>query len=162
MNAEILSIGNEILIGRTINTNSAFIGRKLTEIGIDVRWITAVGDTQEDLLEAIAIADNRADVIIATGGLGPTHDDITKTVFCKYFGSNLILNETILGAVKNRFKKRGIEMPGVNVGQAMVPDNAAILENHFGTAPGLRFKKNGKYFFVIPGVPFEMQNLIEL
>ncbi len=161
MNAEILSIGNEILIGQTINTNASFVGHELTEIGINVRWITVVGDKQEDILAAISIADNRADVIVATGGLGPTHDDITKTVFCKYFGSNLILDKTILREVKNRFKKRGVEMPGVNVGQAMVPDNAYILKNHFGTAPGLRFMKNGKHFFVIPGVPFEMKNLIE-
>lgn len=162
MKAEILSIGNEILIGQTINTNASFIGRKLTEIGVDVRWITAVGDKQDDLLEAIANAASRADVVVATGGLGPTHDDITKFVFCKYFGSNLILNETVLKEVKKRFENRGIEMPGVNVGQAMVPDNAHILKNHFGTAPGLRFEKNSKYFFIVPGVPFEMKNLVEL
>ncbi|MBD3287367.1 CinA family nicotinamide mononucleotide deamidase-related protein [candidate division KSB1 bacterium] len=160
MNAEILSIGDEILIGQTVNTNAAFIGRKLTEIGIDVRWVSAVGDTRDDILNAISAADSRADVIITTGGLGPTHDDITKNVFCEYFGSNLVLDKALQEKVRQRFEKRGMEMPAVNIGQAMVPDNAEILKNPFGTAPGLRFEKNGKYFFVIPGVPFEMKNLV--
>ena len=161
MKVEIISIGDEILIGQIVNSNAAFIAEKLTEIGYDVEWITTVGDNSERLLEAIETAEKRTDVIIATGGLGPTHDDITKKVFAHYFNSELILDEQIYYKIKERFRRRRIRMAKINKEQAMVPHNATIIENPVGTAAGLLFEKPGKYFFVMPGVPAEMVTMTE-
>jgi len=161
MKAEIISIGDEILIGQIVNTNAAFIAQKLTDIGFDVDWITTVGDNEERLLEAIKTAERRTDIIIATGGLGPTHDDITKKVFARYFNSKLILNEQIFQKIRERFRRRRIRMAKTNKEQAMVPDNATLVDNEVGTAAGLLFEKNGKYFFVLPGVPAEMISMME-
>lgn len=161
MNVEIISIGDEILIGQIVNTNASYIAEKLTEIGYDVNWITTVGDDQDRIWEAIQTAEKRTDVILATGGLGPTHDDITKTIFAGYFNSNLILNEEVLQKIKDRFRRRRIRMAKTNKEQALVPDNATIIENSVGTAAGLLFEKVGKYFFVLPGVPVEMIAMME-
>jgi len=161
MRVEILSIGDEILIGQIVNTNAAFIAEKLTESGFDVDWITAVGDNEERILDALKLAESRVDVVIATGGLGPTHDDITKKVFANYFNSKLILNEQVLHKIKERFRRRRIRMAKINKEQAMVPDNATIIENQAGTAPGLLFQKDARYFFVMPGVPAEMVAMME-
>ena len=161
MVAEIISIGDEILIGQTVNTNASYISTKLTEVGVEVRWITAVGDNEDDLISTIAIAEQRADVIICTGGLGPTHDDMTKNVFTKYFDTNLILNKKLLKKVENHFKSRGIPMPIVNREQALVPQNATIIDNKVGTASGLLFEKKNTYFFILPGVPLEMKTMID-
>jgi len=158
---EILTIGDEILIGQIVNSNAAFIAEKVTELGFDVEWITTVGDNWERLLEAIELAESRADIIIATGGLGPTHDDITKKVFASYFNSRLILDEATLIKIKERFRRRRIRMAKINNEQALVPDNATIIENNAGTAPGLLFQKGEKFFFVIPGVPAEMASIME-
>jgi len=162
MLAEIISIGDELLIGQTINTNAAYIGAKLTEIGIEVNWITSVGDDRNALFSVLAIAEKRADVIICTGGLGPTHDDLTKDVFVTYFKAKLICNEKILNKIKSFFFDRGVEMPNINEEQALVPDNATVIENNVGTAPGLLFlNQDNKMFFVLPGVPFEMKTMID-
>lgn len=161
MKAEIVSIGDELLIGQTINTNASFIGQKLTEIGIEVKRITTISDHEEDIISAITSAEKRADVIIATGGLGPTHDDVTKKAFVRYFKSKLILNKTILKKIQKSFKERGIVMSPINEEQALVPDDASIVENKMGTAPGLRFQKNNRDFFVLPGVPSEMKTMVE-
>ena len=161
MKAEIISIGDEILLGHTINTNASYIGQRLTEIGIEVKWITSVGDNELDLSVALSIAEKRVDVVICTGGLGPTHDDMTKNLFVKYFNSKLILNEAILEKIKNYFKNRGVVMPKINEEQALVPDNAAAIENDVGTAPGLLFKRKKKHFFVLPGVPLEMKTMMD-
>ena len=161
MKVEILTIGDEILIGQIVNSNAAFIAEKVTELGFDVEWITTVGDNWERLLEAIELAESRADIIIATGGLGPTHDDITKKVFASYFNSRLILDEATLIKIKERFRRRRIRMAKINNEQALVPDNATIIENNAGTAPGLLFQKGEKFFFVIPGVPAEMASIME-
>ncbi len=159
--AEIISIGDELLIGQIGNTNALFIADKLTEIGIEVKWITVIGDNEDQILESIATAENRSEVTVVTGGLGPTHDDITKTVFVKYFRSNLILDKALLQELNQRFEKRKIKMVKANEEQALVPDNAKIIKNKIGTAPGLLFKKNDKYFFVLPGVPIEMKMMTE-
>jgi nicotinamide-nucleotide amidase len=161
MKAEIISIGDELLIGQTINSNSSFIADKLTEIGVDVNWITTVGDNENQIFESIETAEKRSDVTIVTGGLGPTHDDITKNVFVKYFQSTLILDEALLRELRQRFKARKIKMVKTNDEQAMVPDNATVIENEVGTAPGLLFEKNNKFFFVLPGVPIEMKTITE-
>jgi nicotinamide-nucleotide amidase len=158
---EILTIGDEILMGQIVNTNAAFIAEKVTELGFDVDWITVVGDNDERLFKAIELAEKRADIIIATGGLGPTHDDITKKAFACYFNSELILDEATLIKIKARFRRRRIRMAKINKEQAMVPDNATIIENNAGTAPGLLFQKGEKFFFVIPGVPAEMASIME-
>ncbi len=161
MKVEILSIGDEILIGQIVNTNAAFIAEKLTELGYDVDWITTVGDNAELLEQALKLAESRVDIVIATGGLGPTHDDITKKVFAKYFNSKLVLNEQVFHKIKERFRRRRIRMAKINKEQAMVPDNATVIENQAGTAPGLLFQKGTKYFFVMPGVPAEMVAMME-
>jgi nicotinamide-nucleotide amidase len=161
MKIEILTIGDEILIGQIVNTNAAFIAEKVTELGFDVDWITVVGDTDERLFQAIEVAERRSDIIIATGGLGPTHDDITKKVFARYFNSRLVLDEPTLNRIKERYRRRRIRMSKINKEQAMVPDNATIIENKAGSAPGLLFQKDQKYFFVMPGVPAEMVSIME-
>jgi len=161
MKAEIISIGDEILIGQITNTNASFIAEKLTEIGIDVKWITTVGDNENQIFESIATAEKRSDLTVVTGGLGPTHDDITKNVFVKYFKSKLILDEALLQELRARFKARKIKMVKANEEQALVPDNATVIKNEVGTAPGLLFERNNKYFFVLPGVPVEMKTITE-
>ena len=160
MNAEIISIGNELLKGFTVNTNAAFISTKLEEIGIPVQWVTTVGDDEGNILQAIELAEKRADLIISTGGLGPTHDDITKKAFAKYFESEFVLNEQILEKLHQRFRRRNMVMSKCNEQQALVPEKAKILENNVGTAPGLLFEKSGKLFFVLPGVPTEMEWIV--
>ncbi|MEE4312056.1 MAG: CinA family nicotinamide mononucleotide deamidase-related protein [candidate division KSB1 bacterium] len=161
MIAEIVSIGDEILVGQTINTNAAYIGKRLQETGVEVKWMTAIGDNEADLITLLKYAEERSDVIIFTGGLGPTHDDMTKNVFAKYFHSHLKLNEQILKNIKDFFDKRGVEMPKINEEQAMIPDNAIVFENENGTAPGLFFKNRNAMFFVLPGVPLEMKAMID-
>lgn len=161
MKVEVLTIGDEILMGQIVNTNAAFIAENVTELGFDVDWITVVGDNDERLFKAIELADGRADIIIATGGLGPTHDDITKKVFARYFNSSLIMDESTLNKIKERFRSRRIRMAKINKEQALVPDNATIIENNAGTAPGLLFQQGAKFFFVIPGVPAEMVSIME-
>jgi len=154
---EIISIGDELLIGNTLNTNATYIAKGLTAIGLEVVRITTIGDDADELRSALSEAMTSNDVTIMTGGLGPTHDDITKEIVADFFGSTLTLDETILDGLRRRFKTRGMEMASVNVGQAMVPVGADILNNPVGTAPGLLFTKNGKKCFVLPGVPAEMK-----
>jgi len=161
MKVEIISIGDEILIGQIVNTNATYIAQKLTELGFDVDWITVVGDNTDRLFKAIELAEQRAEIVIATGGLGPTHDDITKKVFAHYFNSKLVLNEQILKKIRDRFRRRRIRMANTNKEQAMVPNNATLIENEVGTAAGLLFQKEEQYFFVLPGVPAEMISMME-
>lgn len=161
MRVEIISIGDELLIGQTINTNASWMGEQLLKIGIHLNWITTVGDNTDHLEQAVRIAESRADVILMTGGLGPTHDDITKKVLSNYYQSKLILNEDILEQVKERFRKRNIPMVKVNEEQALVPENAEIISNDEGTAPGMIFSRNGSTTFVMPGVPREMKAMMK-
>jgi len=155
MIAEIISIGDELLIGQTINTNAAFISGALTDIGFDVNWITTVGDDEHNINAALVQAQQRADVIITTGGLGPTHDDITKKVFADYFKTDMVLHKATFNRLQQRFKKRNLVLTESNIAQAMVPTTAKVLENPVGTAPALLFKRENKLFFVLPGVPVE-------
>ncbi len=162
MKAEILTIGDEILIGSTVNTNAAFIGAKLVECGIYPCWTTVVGDDRERIIEALRIAWHRADVVMITGGLGPTHDDITKTVIAEFFGEKIVVNERLLEHTRALFARMGRVMPPSSVNQGLIPENCEILWNELGSAAGMLFQREGKACFVMPGVPFEMRRMMEV
>ncbi len=162
MQAEIITIGDEILIGQIIDTNSAFIGKALNSIGVSVYQITSVQDDREHLLKAFAEAESNADIIIITGGLGPTKDDITKHTLADYFEDTLVQNNGVLQHVEALFKNY-INQPisEVNKKQALILSKAKVLTNRFGTAPGMWIEKGNKTFISLPGVPYEMKALIE-
>lgn len=159
--AEIITIGDELLIGQVIDTNSAWIGQKLNENGIKVFQITSVSDNEEHILNALRDASMRADIILITGGLGPTKDDITKYTLCKYFKSNLRFDETAFIQIEKLFKARGREVTTVNRKQAEVPEKCEVIQNLQGTAPGMWFEEKGKIFISMPGVPYEMKSMME-
>jgi nicotinamide-nucleotide amidase len=155
--AELLTIGDEILYGQIVDTNSQWMSVELDKIGIKVIRKTSIGDQEDEILTAFAEAEKRADIILITGGLGPTNDDITKPCLAKYFNCGLILNEEALGEVTEFFKSRGRELTEVNRLQAMLPTACEKITNEIGTAPGMWFPKNGKVFMSMPGVPHEMK-----
>ncbi len=163
MYAEIITIGDEILIGQIVDTNSAFIGKALNSIGISVYQITSVQDDKTHILKAFASAEKNADVIIITGGLGPTKDDITKHTIAEYFNDELVQNDAVLKHVEHLFKTYISTSPisDLNRKQALVPSKSQVLMNNFGTAPGMWFEKGDKTFISLPGVPYEMKSLIE-
>ncbi|BAO76751.1 competence/damage-inducible protein A [Winogradskyella sp. PG-2] len=161
MQAEIITIGDEILIGQVVDTNSAFLGKEFNKIGISIYQITSIQDDKAHILKALKEAEENADFIIVTGGLGPTKDDITKHTICEYFNDTLVENKAVLSHVENLFKtyiKR--PMSDINKQQALVPSMADVLMNEYGTAPGMWLEKNGKVFVSLPGVPYEMKSLI--
>ncbi len=158
--AEVITIGDEILFGQITDTNTQWIGTELTNIGIRPIRKSSVGDTEAAILEVLAEAEARADVILITGGLGPTKDDITKTTMCKYFDTELVINEHALEIITSFFVKRGRPMTELNRQQAALPKACTYIANHWGTAPGMWFERNGKVFISMPGVPFEMKNLM--
>ena len=162
MKAEIITIGDEILIGQIIDTNSAFIAKELNKIGISVKQISTVEDEKSHILEALYEAKSRADIIIITGGLGPTKDDITKDCLCEFFEDKLVNNEEVLQHIEYLFEKY-IDTPisDLNRQQAMLPSKAVALKNKYGTAAGMWFDSEGKAYVSLPGVPFEMKALIE-
>lgn len=161
MKSEIITIGDELLIGQVIDTNSAWIAEQLNTIGILVYQITSISDNRQHILTTLEEAQKRADIILVTGGLGPTKDDITKQTICEFFGSKLVLHNDSLDLIKALLLRRGItEIIENNRNQAFVPDNCKVLLNHNGTAPCMWFEKNEKIFVFMPGVPFEMKALI--
>jgi len=163
INASIITIGDELLIGQTIDTNSAWIGQELNKIGVWLKRRVAVGDVWDDIWNALDAESKESDIIIITGGLGPTADDITKPLLCKYFGGKLIVNEEVLAHVKYLFEKvfrRPGPMLESNLKQAEVPDVCTVLHNARGTAPGMWFEKNRKIYASLPGVPHEMKGLM--
>lgn len=159
--ASIITIGDELLIGQVIDTNSAFIAQQLNNIGIAVKHRVAVGDNKQDIINALEQESKHANIILITGGLGPTADDITKPLLCEYFGGKMILHEKTLQQIEHLFthvlKRPMIER---NRKQAEVPDVCTVLINEKGTAPGMMFEKDGKIFIAMPGVPYEMQHII--
>jgi nicotinamide-nucleotide amidase len=158
MNLEIVTIGDELLLGHIVNTNASWMSRELNEIGISVRKVTTVGDDAKEILAAFRLAWKENDIVIVTGGLGPTHDDISKASVAKFFRKKLVLHEKTLTTVRGYFTMLGYErMPEVNVGQAMVPEDFTPLRNERGTAPGLLYQDGGKTFVILPGVPTEME-----
>ena len=161
MKAELIIIGDEILNGTTLDTNSQFLARELEGLNIEVIRRSTVKDRVEAIKLALSEAEARADIIITTGGLGPTKDDITKKTLASYLGEKLVMNEDVLSHVVAYFKKRGREMLAVNELQALVPESATILHNAVGTAPGTWVEQRGKVFISMPGVPYEMRYITE-
>jgi nicotinamide-nucleotide amidase len=161
MNAEIISIGDELLIGQVINTNQALLAEKLNSIGIAVHRMTTVGDEEDKILEAFARGMNDHDLLLVTGGLGPTHDDITRNAVCRFFGTDLVVNEEALSRVRGFFERRGIAPRKINEDQALVPRSCMVIQNDHGTAPGFLFERSGRYLIALPGVPFEMKAMTE-
>ncbi|WP_034921520.1 competence/damage-inducible protein A [Gillisia sp. CAL575] len=162
MIAEIITIGDEILIGQIVDTNSAHIAQELNKIGVSVHQITSVEDEHEHILTTLKEASKRADIILITGGLGPTKDDITKKVLCEFFEDSLVRNDEVLKHIESIFAKY-ITTPisDLNREQALMPSKAIALHNEYGTAPGLWMKKDEKVYISMPGVPFEMKSLME-
>ena len=162
MQAEIITIGDEILIGQIIDTNSAFIGKALNSIGVSVYQITSIQDEKDHLIKAFKEAEENADIIIITGGLGPTKDDITKHTLAEYFNDTLVQNDLVLAHVEQLFEKY-ITTPisDLNRKQALVPSKSKVLMNKYGTAPGMWMEKGNKVFISLPGVPYEMKALVE-
>ncbi len=160
MDVELISIGDEIISGHTVDTNSAYAAPKLAEIGLSVTYKTAVGDDLKRMEEVIKRALVRTDIVIATGGLGPTDDDVTKRVICKVFKRKLIFHEEVLDDLKKRFEARGFKMPSINQNQALLPQGATFLPNKTGSAVGILISENNKIFVSMPGVPREMEVML--
>lgn len=162
MKAEIMAVGTELLLGDILNTNAQFLAQELAALGIDVHYQTVVGDNPKRLEDTIFHAFSRADLIITTGGLGPTEDDLTKETAAKYFGEELVLDERALGRIRKYFDRTGRTMTQNNVKQAMVPaDHCTVLYNDNGTAPGIIIEKNGKMIVMLPGPPRETVPMFE-
>lgn len=162
MKAEIITIGDELLNGQVVDTNSAWIAKHLGALHIPVVHITSISDKERAIQQALRQAEARADVIIMTGGLGPTRDDVTKAAVAAYFSTTLVHDPAVLAHVKDVFQRSGrTNMPAINIGQAEVLANATVLFNDVGTAPGMAVERDGKYFAFLPGVPFEMKFLLE-
>ena len=158
--AEIITIGDEILSGQTLDTNSHWISVELDQAGIQVQRKTSVGDKKEAILKVLAEAGSRSDIIIITGGLGPTSDDLTKPCLTKYFNTELVRNQEALAHIQHLFKRAEKKLSTFNEQQADLPKNCSPIHNAFGTAPGMWFDVKGKVFISIPGVPFEMKKMM--
>ena len=161
MKATIVTIGDEILIGQILDTNSRYISRALNAHGIVVAEHTSIGDNRTQIVETLDRALSQSEVVIITGGLGPTKDDITKHTLCDYFGSTLRYNEVEAEHIRTMLEARNIAFNELNRGQAMVPECCTVMHNAHGTAPGMWFEQNGRVVVSLPGVPFEMQHLID-
>ena len=161
MQVEIITIGDEILIGQIVDTNSAWMAQQLNLIGFSVKQISSVSDNEAHILNAFKEASERANVVLITGGLGPTKDDITKNTFCKYFSTHLVLNEAVYSDVEELFKARGKEVSELNRKQAEIPEICTVLRNPIGTAPGMWFDVNNTVYVSMPGVPFEMKQMMQ-
>jgi nicotinamide-nucleotide amidase len=159
--SKIISIGDEILIGQIVNSNASFIGEKLFSIGMPVKRIVTIGDTEKELINELDDSLINFDVTIITGGLGPTHDDITKPTIVKYFNDVLVTDEKVLEQVKSIFRIRNINMPEVNYEQAKVPESCRVIFNESGTAPGMWLERKDKVIICLPGVPFEMKEMMK-
>ncbi|MEN9322249.1 MAG: hypothetical protein RL699_29 [Bacteroidota bacterium] len=161
MKAAILTIGDEILIGQIVDTNSSFIAKSLDKIGIEVCEMQSIADDKQAILEAFARFQDRVDLVLITGGLGPTKDDITKHTFCEYFGDQLQRNLAVEQHVVDLFQQKlKLEASQVNKDQALVPSSCEILHNEFGTAPGMWMRKAQTVFVSLPGVPYEMKAIV--
>ena len=161
MKAELITIGDEILIGQIVNTNSVFLAKALNDIGIEITQITSISDKKDDIIGALKLSEKRSKLVILTGGLGPTSDDLTKQTLCSYFNDKLIENKEILDHIEEIFKKY-VTTPinEQNRKQALLPSKAKIFKNNYGTASGMWFEKNGQVIISLPGVPFEMKSLM--
>jgi len=160
--AEIITVGDEILIGQTVDTNSAWMGMQLSLRGIRVNRITSIPDRREDIISALDEALGRVPLVLMTGGLGPTSDDITKDTLAEYFGSKMVMDPEVLAEISERIAKRNLEMNENNRRQALVPECCRVLANHAGTAPGMLFEKDGRLIVSMPGVPSEMKHIMQV
>lgn len=160
MKAYLISIGDELLIGQTINTNVAFIGSLISDINIEIIKSTVIGDDHKSILDEFGLASSKADIIICTGGLGPTNDDITRNAVVQYFKTELVHNDEVIEDIKSMLKRRGRELKKTHEDQAMVPKIADVIRNENGTAPGYWIEENKKIFIVMPGVPYEMKAMM--
>ena len=161
MNAHIVTIGDEILIGQTLNTNAAYIGEQLVNIQINVRKTSVVGDDEDAIIREFKLCLDENDIVIVTGGLGPTHDDVTRKCVVNFFHTSLEMNNEVLEDIKAMFNKRGRELTKNNEDQALIPKIAKVIRNASGTAPGMWIEKDGKIFVAMPGVPYEMKAMME-
>ncbi len=161
MNAEVLCVGTELLLGDTVNTNAAYIGRGLSSLGINLYYHTVVGDNPERLKKCLETAFSRSQLVIMTGGLGPTYDDLTKETVGEYFGLEMITDERQKEILEKRFIRNNGKMPESNYKQVMFPKGAVPLDNEFGTAPGMALEKDGKIVILMPGPPTEMMPMFE-
>jgi nicotinamide-nucleotide amidase len=161
MIAEIITIGDELLYGQTLDTNSAYLAEKLTSLGVEVKYKSTVGDDVKQIVGAMKLAMKRSDIVITTGGLGPTTDDVTKQAICDHFGRKLVLYEDILRKIESRYAQKGVEMPAIVRSQALLPEGTKPLSNDWGTAPGIFIEVKGKLFFALPGVPMEMERIFD-
>jgi nicotinamide-nucleotide amidase len=161
MKAYIITIGDEILLGNTLNTNAAYIGEQLSEINIPVVKTSVIGDDNSSILNELNLASETSDLILLTGGLGPTHDDVTRKSIVDFFNTELIENKEVLEDINLMFEKRKRIVTPINIDQAKVPKIADVIRNSLGTAPGLWIEKDKKIYAVMPGVPYEMQGMME-
>jgi nicotinamide-nucleotide amidase len=157
MKSVVMTIGDELLIGQVINTNAAFIAQKLNSVGIEVNRMITVSDDESDILRTLDESYNTSDVVIITGGLGPTHDDITKKTLCKFFKTDLVADAGTRAIIEGFLQQRNRVWSDVYEEQTLVPRGCIVIPNHHGTAPGELFEKNDKYVIVMPGVPYEME-----
>lgn len=160
MNLDIISIGDELLIGQTLNTNAHWIAAELDKIGFTIRQQTSISDNKEHIIETLSNVLKKSDVVLITGGLGPTNDDLTMPVLNEYFGGKLVVDATVYTDIEKMILGRGFEMNENNKRQALVPDNCKVVRNAHGTAPGLWFEQGNKVVVAMPGVPFEMKAMI--
>lgn len=160
MKAYLISIGDELLIGQTINTNVAFIGSLISDINIEIIKSTVISDDHKSILDELGLASSKADIIICTGGLGPTNDDITRNAVVQYFKTELVHNDEVIEDIKSMLKRRGRELKKTQEDQAMVPKIADVIRNENGTAPGYWIEEDKKIFIVTPGVPYEMKAMM--
>ena len=161
MKAYLISIGDELLIGQTINTNVAYIGKQISEVNISILKSSVIGDNQKTIMDELYYASTQSDIILLTGGLGPTHDDVTRSAIVDYFKTKLILNNDVLEDIKNMLLRRKRELTKTHEDQALVPKVAEVIRNENGTAPGYWIESDKKIFIVMPGVPYEMKGMME-
>lgn len=161
MQTEIITIGDEILIGQIVDTNSAWIGQQIVEAGGEVRYITTIADKKEEIKHALDIASKRSDIVLITGGLGPTKDDVTKVSMAEHFGVELVNYPNVLAHIEKLFARKGRPLNDGSRSQAMLPENCTPLQNDLGTAPGMQFDEGNVRFVSMPGVPYEMKAIME-
>ncbi|MDP2209020.1 MAG: competence/damage-inducible protein A [Bacteroidota bacterium] len=160
MNASIISIGDELLIGQVINTNASYIAEQLNKIGISIRNIITIGDNQTEIISTFKKSFSENDLVFVTGGLGPTHDDITKKAVCKFFNTQLVVDDKVNENIKRILELRNLKWNSAADEQTLVPEGCNIIQNNYGTAAGFLFERNKKYFIVTPGVPYEMKGMM--
>ncbi len=160
MKAELITIGDEILIGQIVDTNSSWMGQQLNLLGIEVYQVTSVHYNHDHIMKALAEAEENADLVLITGGLGPTKDDITKHTMCEYFGTELVFHPEVLEHVRSLLSSRNVNVNQLNTDQALLPASCTVLHNSAGTAAGMWFERNNTIFVSMPGVPFEMEAIM--